>query len=316
MRIFLNGEPVKTEQTKDITIQESVNFLDNFDFTLDEIQITLPLDYYFRIKKITINRVVIKKDENNTILFIGYAYKPVLNYKGQTFQLTCTSIFSDIIKETTVNTTETYNAVDLLYSLISPFLINPFVCKNFSNAKTAVNANVIFDTDGNDVSVGEAVKSILELLQVGLYVSGTEIKLLAFPTIWPETAEPVGNDLTNGKLSDISQLSEYYYDKVALTYATGVGVDTATVESGTGDLVKSVSLGTSIYCTATDAQVLCDRIYNVVHRKYWQTSSMQTNIKNNLDVGKFIELEDFIFLIKGKTIEGSNINYNLIGVEK
>lgn len=310
-RVYLNNTEITSFQLANFKARELVNFIDNYDFALDDIDIDIPIKFFNTIAYGTKNTIKII-DRYDNIIFYGEPYNPKYSWKNRRIKLTCAasiSLFSKI--DNTFTDIVATNGVRQLFNMLSddntPF---PYTVINFSGLSSELDIAFFLNTNADTTTRASVLNQIFELLGVGLWIQGTKLTLLKIPTVWPSKSLDI--EIFLNEHVEVSSLEEYRTDAVTVEYTAAVEGDAAAVTVGTG-LTQKITIATPIYLDAANALKVATRLQKIFSVKYFETN-FNTRLAFDVKIGTYVRYKGFTFMLLGKEVGKNSIKYYAKGV--
>lgn len=314
--LVIDGNEVTRYQNNPLVNKEVVNIFQSTEIGLDGLTFTLPISLKPLILNVIKKKPVVELLYKDEVLFSGTMYKPKLDYDKREMEIEAVSDIQNLSKYTAVMLTSVaQNPCVLIENILEAYLDGDYVTDSIGNYSGTIPGTVSIDSDSDEINILGVIGQLLDLITGGVWVHGLRVGFVGFPENMTELKGiDIAAELGILKKPVVAYLPEYYADLVVLYYYTDKASAQFEVSAGIGSLVKTFSCDAPIFMTASNAQLFADRMLAIFSKEYYTTEVTTMNTKL-LDIGTYVELEDFVMLITGKETTNGITTYTLIGVK-
>jgi hypothetical protein len=319
--ILLTDSDITQYQTKPYERNEELNVIDTFDFAFDTVSASAPLEF-FKFLNTRAGNTLKVKDKAGIVIYAGNVSgvksTTELDFASKIINIESSPLIEDIGTQFGIYDIAATNPVKVIKQLLDDSVSTPYsVAKLYGLASLLPNINISVDTDSEEDNIKSIIQSICEYFNIGVYLDALTVRAHV-AQVMPDNATDIAPYLVSGQPMFISR-GDLYADKIMLTYSTAVGAAEASVTSGSGDVVKEISISAPIFMDATSAQAAADRALEIYSQKLYEAEIQadKTAMFKLGDTIKYVSpVGDFICLIIGKETTRSQITYKVLGVLK
>jgi hypothetical protein len=314
--LFLNGKDITKYQAERFFLNEELNIIDSWDFNFSGLESYLPIKLYNYLFEHAEN-IIEAKNEKDVSIYQGKIWKKSIDCQAGLFNLQSIPFIDTL--STSFNAyaqTIAKNGVDILKALLEDFLPSQYSIINAVGVKAFFkDINIYLDTDSKDENIMALALSICELLKIGIYFDGLNIKF--FPVVsFPLTAKDMEPYIIEGGKPFIDELPDLYFDQLNFKYKNDKAADEEIITVGDGNIIQEFSVGNSIYMTDAVAALIAAKHLEIGMKKY---NSFVCSVKRNApfvlaDYFTYTTISGtFLGVIRKKEYEGNQIQITGIG---
>lgn len=289
--ITVNNIDISQTQTAKFKESQELNIIENYDYALDGVEAEMPLEFASQLRGADPVCVYNLKGEKR---FKGYVSAKQFNYKSRKLGIKALPLTDYLNKSIQAFDEPAASPAAHINNILNSYLPAEYKALNIAaQGQKMQGVSVSLDTDASEVNVKSIINSLCENYDIGLFNEGLNIRAYAVPAAFPRVGIDIYNYLV--ELPVITEITDYYCDKVIVKYETAAGAGEATATAGSGALVSEFSLSDT-YCTAAVAQKIAERKLAVYGRTYYIFEA-PVIISLPIKISNYFIYEGYVFVL-------------------
>ena len=289
--ITVNNIDISQTQTAKFKESQELNIIENYDYALDGVEAEMPLEFAAQLRGADPVCVYNLKGEKR---FKGYVSAKQFNYKSRKLGIKALPLTDYLNKSIAAFDESSASPAAHINNILNAYLPSEYKTGNIvSQSQKLQGISVSLDTDDAEINVKSIINSLCENYDIGLYNDGLNIRAYAVPNRFPRVGIDINNYLI--ELPLITEITDYFCNKVNVKHETAAGAGEATATAGSGDLVSEFSLSDT-YCTAAVAQKIAERKLDIYGRTYYIFEA-PVIISLPLKISNYFIYDGYIFVL-------------------